>query len=104
MAATKLYVGNLNYQTNEDRLKEVFSQYGEVVSATIIAGRGFGFVELTTPEAAQSAIDAMNGTDLDGRTIRVSEAHSKPQGGGGRRGERGGGGGRTEFRRRGNRW
>jgi len=101
MAGTKLYVGNLNYQTTEEGLKEAFGQFGEVVSVTIVGGRGFGFVELTTPEAAQNAVDGLNGTELDGRMIRVSEALSKPRsGGGGDRGGRGGErGGRSDFRR-----
>lgn len=95
--ATKLYVGNLAYSTTEDELREKFSQYGEVDSVNVIMDRdtgrskGFGFVEMGSEDAAKAAIDSLNGTELDGRTIKVSE--SKPQerrpGGGGR-----GGGGR----------
>jgi len=99
--ATKLYVGNLAYTTTEDELREKFSQFGEVESVNVIMDRdtgrskGFGFVEMGSEDAAQAAIEAMNGTEIDGRTIKVSE--SKPQerrpGGGGRGGGRGGFGG-----------
>ena len=107
--ATKLYVGNLAYTTTEDELREKFSQFGEVESVNVIMDRdtgrskGFGFVEMGSEDAAQAAIEAMNGTEIDGRTIKVSE--SKPQerrpGGGGRGGGRGGfgggGGGRCRY-------
>lgn len=107
--ATKLYVGNLAYTTTEDELREKFSQFGEVESVNVIMDRdtgrskGFGFVEMGSEDAAQAAIEAMNGTEIDGRTIKVSE--SKPQerrpGGGGRGGGRGGfgggGGGRGRY-------
>lgn len=76
----KLYVGGLSYDTTEDGLKDLFSQVGTVDSATIImdkfSGRskGFGFVEMSTEEEAQKAIDELNGKELDGRTIVVNEA------------------------------
>ena len=78
--ATKLYVGSLPYSTTDERLKEVFSQAGNVTSATVIidkmSGRskGFGFVEMSTEEEAQKAIEMFNGKDLDGRNIVVNEA------------------------------
>ena len=78
--ATKLYVGSLPYSTTDERLKEVFSQAGNVTSASVIidkmSGRskGFGFVEMSTEEEAQKAIEMFNGKDLDGRNIVVNEA------------------------------
>ncbi len=79
----KLYVGNLLYELTEDQLKELFSQAGNVVSATIIrypdSGRskGFGFVEMSNEEEAQKAVDTLNGQDYNGRKLIVSEA--RPQ-------------------------
>ncbi len=76
----KLYVGNLPYETNEDGLKEMFSEVGTVESAAIImdkfSGRskGFGFVEMSTEEEAQKAIDDLNGKEIEGRGIVVNEA------------------------------
>ncbi|HAH04165.1 MAG: RNA-binding region RNP-1 (RNA recognition motif) [Parcubacteria group bacterium GW2011_GWA2_43_17] len=76
----KLYVGSLPYSTTNDSLKAGFSQAGTVVSATVIqdkmSGRskGFGFVEMSTDEEAQSAIEMFDGQDFDGRTIKVNEA------------------------------
>lgn len=91
----KLYVGNLVYEASDDDLKNHFSQAGNVVSATIIRFRdtgrskGFGFVEMETEEAAQKAIDSLNGQDYKGRKLVVSEARPpKPRnnfGGGERR-------------------
>ena len=81
----KIYVGNLNYQTTEETLNSVFSQYGEVVSAVIIKDRfteqskGFGFIEMADDNAIDSAVATMNGKDLDGRRIRVNIAEDKPQ-------------------------
>ena len=105
---TKLYVGGLPYSTTEQQLSELFAQQGSVTSAKVITdkftgqSRGFGFVEMATGEEAQKAISALNGTQMDGRTITVNEA--KPQekrtgGGGGGYGGGGGGGGE-----RGGRW
>jgi RNA recognition motif-containing protein len=81
----KLYVGNLSYNTREDGLRELFSPFGTVASAKIITDRdtgsskGFGFVEMETEEAAGAAIAATNGTDLDGRQIKVNEAQDRPR-------------------------
>jgi RNA recognition motif-containing protein len=78
--AKKLYVGGLPYATTEDELREAFSQAGSVDSASIImdkmSGRskGFGFVEMTTDEEAQKAIELWNGKDFGGRTLTVNEA------------------------------
>lgn len=94
-----IYVGNLSYQTGEEHLRTAFEQYGEVRSAAVIMDRetgrskGFGFVEMDDDGAAQNAIEALNGTELDGRQIKVNEARPRadraPRGGGG-------GGGRRE--------
>ena len=108
--AKKLYVGGLSYSTTEDALKETFSQAGTVETATIIndklSGRskGFGFVEMSTDEEAQKAIDMLNGKELDGRTLTVNEARpmtDRPprrdfNRGGGGRGFGGGGGHRRD--------
>jgi RNA recognition motif-containing protein len=78
--ATKLYVGNLSYQTQEHDLRESFSQFGEVVSATLVTdrdtgrSRGFGFVEMSTEAEAQSATQGLNGHELDGGALKVNEA------------------------------
>jgi RNA recognition motif-containing protein len=78
-----LYVGGLPYRTTEDELKETFSVAGNVASAIIIIDRmsgrskGFGFVEMETEEEAQTAIDKLNGAEMGGRTISVSEARKK---------------------------
>ena len=79
----KIYVGNLNYSTTEEKLEEVFSAYGSVASAVIVTdkytdqSKGFGFVEMAEESAAAAAISALNGTELDNREIRVNEAHDK---------------------------
>jgi RNA recognition motif-containing protein len=76
----KLYVGNLPFSATEDSLKEAFSQFGTVESVAIITDRdtgrskGFGFIELGTQQEAAEAISKMNSTEMDGRTIKVSEA------------------------------
>jgi len=100
----KLYVGNLPFSATEDSLKGVFSQFGTVESVTIITDRdtgqskGFGFVELSTKQEAAEAISKMNSAEMDGRTLKVSEAHPQvPREGTGA--GRGQGGGRGGFRR-----
>ena len=93
-----IYVGNLPFSISEDGLRQVFEAHGEVSSAKIITdrlsgkSRGFGFVEMPNNDQAQAAVDALNGSDLDGRALTVSEA--RPREGGGGRGGYGGGGGR----------
>lgn len=78
--SNKLYVGNLNYRTDASSLEGLFSQYGEIVSVNIVSdkmtgrARGFAFVEMGSHEAAQAAIDGLNGVELDGRQLRVNEA------------------------------
>lgn len=101
----KLYVGNLAYSTDEDALRKVFEQHGAVESVNVITDRdtgrskGFGFVEMADAGQAQAAIDALNGTELDGRTIKVSESKPKERRPGGGGGGRGGGGFRSGNRR-----
>jgi len=91
----KLYVGGLPYSVTEDKLQEIFSAHGTVESARVITdrftgrSRGFGFVEMSTEEEAQTAIDSLNGSDLDGRSLTVNEARPQENRGGG-----GGGGDR----------
>ncbi|MFP4258579.1 MAG: RNA recognition motif domain-containing protein [Desulfovermiculus sp.] len=78
----KMYVGNLPFSSTEDDLRDLFSQYGEVQSANIIydretgRSRGFGFVEMAE-ESADSAIEALNGNEFGGRTLRVNEARPR---------------------------
>lgn len=101
--AKKLYVGGLSYDTTEATLKDAFSQAGTVESATIIMdkmtnrSKGFGFVEMSSDEEAQKAIETLNGKELDGRTITVNEARPMepraPRQGGFNRDKRGFGGG-----------
>ncbi len=90
MHGSKLYVGGLPYQVTEDQLREIFSAHGTVESATVITDRmtsrskGFGFVEMSSQEEAQAAIDTLNGTDLEGRKLTVNEAKPRqPRSGGG---------------------
>jgi RNA recognition motif-containing protein len=91
--AKKLYVGNLSYNTTEDTLRNLFSEFGSVSSAKIIFNRdtgeskGFGFVEMSSDEEANAAINGANGREFEGRQLRVNEAMDKPHhdrfGGGG---------------------
>ncbi len=97
MNSNKLYVGGLPYQVTEDKLREIFSAHGTVESATVIMDRmtgrskGFGFVEMSSQEEAQAAIDTLNGTDLEGRKLTVNEAKPRqPRSGGGGGGGYGG--------------
>ena len=117
---TKLYVGGLPYSVTEGKLQDIFSAHGTVESANVISdkftgqSRGFGFVEMSSGAEAQKAIESLNGTQLDGRTLTVNEAKPMAKregfgGGGGGGGNRGGGGGGRGGRGgdgggRGNRW
>jgi RNA recognition motif-containing protein len=97
--AVKLFVGGLSFSTSNERLREVFAAVGTVESAAVVTdrdtgrSRGFGFVEMATPEDAEQAISKLNGTSVDGRTIQVERAKSPGTGGGGGRG----GGGRPRW-------
>lgn len=112
--STKLYIGNLAFQTTSEDLQQLFAQAGTVESASVVEdrmtgrSRGFAFVEMSTKEEAASAIDQFNGKEVGGRALKVNEAKPRENrgggggrgfGGGGNRGgfggNRGGGGGRS---------
>jgi RNA recognition motif-containing protein len=108
--STKLFVGNLSFNTTENDLQDTFAAHGTVVEANLMMDRatgrprGFGFITMSSAEEAQKAIDALNGTELDGRALTVNIARPREErsgggGGGGRRefGGGGGGGGRREY-------
>ena len=112
--ATKLYVGNLAFQTTSEELQSLFAQAGTVESASVVEdrmtgrSRGFAFVEMATAEEANAAIEQLNGKEVGGRALKVNEAKPREnrgggggrggfggnRGGGGYGGNRGGGGGR----------
>ncbi len=79
-----IYVSNLNYSTKTESLQNLFAQYGEVSSASVIMdretgrSRGFGFVEMSNDEEAERAIDALNGSEFEGKVLRVNESRPKP--------------------------
>ena len=99
----KLYVGNLTYGITDSQLQQLFEAHGTVQSAQVIIDRdtgrskGFGFVEMGSDAEAQAAIAALNGKDVEGRSLTVNEARPKPEGGGGRGGPGGGRGGRGGY-------
>ena len=107
--AKKLFVGGLSWDTTDDGLRQAFASYGEITEAKVITdratgrSRGFGFVTFAQDEDAKTAMTKMDGTSLDGKTIKVNEAQEKsPRPGGGRPGGgfgggRGGGGGRNRW-------
>lgn len=74
MQGSKLYVGNLSYSVTNEQLEKLFSNYGEVRQANIIEGKGFGFVEMSNQSEAERAKEALNGSEFNGRTLRVNEA------------------------------
>ena len=83
--ATNLFVGNLPYSMDSDKLGQLFAQAGQVVSAKVISdkysgrSRGFGFVEMTTDEETKKAIELLNGKDVDGRALVVNEARPREE-------------------------
>jgi RNA recognition motif-containing protein len=77
MEGSKLYVGNLSYSVDDKQLEELFSTHGSVQSANVIGSKGFGFVELGNKSEAEKARDALDGTEFEGRTLKVNEA--RPQ-------------------------
>ena len=93
----KLYVGNLSFDTTDDKLRELFEQYGPTESVNVIMdretgrSRGFGFVEFESADSARAAQDALDGKEFEGRALRVNEAQERRGGGGGGRGGYGGG-------------
>ncbi len=105
---SKLYVGNLAYTVSNDDLHDLFSQAGQVQSATVITdkfsgqSKGFGFVEMTTAEEVAKAISQFNDSELKGRNIKVNEARPRESSFGGNRDRNSGGGGGASRGR--NRW
>src|SRR5207247_7686917 len=111
---TKLFVGNLSFNATQNQLQDLFAAHGNVIEVDVIMDkfsgrpRGFGFVTMETKEAAEAAVQALNGKDLDGRALTVNEARPREErprsgggggyGGGGGRGDRGGRG-RREYSR-----
>ncbi len=97
---TNIYVGNLPYDATEEQLRELFGAHGSVERVNLITdrmtgqSRGFGFVEMVDQAAAEAAIEAINGTELNGRTLNVNVARPKTERRGGGGGRRGGGYGR----------
>ena len=107
----KLFVGGLSWGTTDDSLKTAFAEFGEVTEAKVITdresgrSRGFGFVTFESSEHAEAAVTALDGTEIDGRSVRVNEAQERsPRGGGGGGGRGGGGGGGRGGYGGGNRW
>ena len=102
-----IFVGNLSFGSTEDTIRTLFEAYGTVDRVSVVTdrdtgrARGFGFVEMSVDEEADRAIAALNGRDLDGRTLNINEARPKEDrgGGGGFRGNRSGGGGGGRQRR-----
>jgi cold-inducible RNA-binding protein len=94
----KLYVGNLSYSVKDSDLEDLFAAHGTVLSAQVVVDRdtgrskGFGFVEMTSDQEAQAAIEALNGREMEGRNLTVNEARPREDRGGGRGGYGGGGG------------
>lgn len=103
MSQNKLYVGNMPYSLTESDLEEAFGAYGNVQSVNIVMDRetgrprGFAFVEMSTDEEAQAAIDGLNDRDLGGRNLTINVARPRENRGGGGRGGFGGGGGRGGY-------
>ena len=102
-----IFVGNLDFNANEESVRSLFERYGQVNSARIMTdretgrSRGFAFVEMTDAGEAEKAIAALNGTELGGRALTINEAKpktDKPRSGGGRFGGGGGGRGRDDYR------
>ena len=85
IVTNNLYVGNLSYETNEETLRTLFAEYGQIESVNLITDRytgrprGFAFVDMATEEAARTAISELNGQDVDGRQIKVAEAKPRKQ-------------------------
>lgn len=93
-----IYIGNLSFETTEDQLRQSFEEYGNVSTVNIIAdkysgkSRGFAFVEMSTKDEAMKAISGLNGFEIDGRALNVSEAKPRKD-----NGNRGGGGYRNSY-------
>lgn len=74
MQSSKVYVGNLSYSVGNSQLEQLFAEHGEVKEARVIEGKGFGFVEMSNVDDALKAKEALDGTEFDGRTLKVDEA------------------------------
>ena len=98
-----IYVGNLPYSVTEEDLRDLFSEFGEIISCNVISDRytgqskGFGFVEMADSTAAEQSIQALDGSELQGRTIKVNQAKPRPSNRGGGGGGGGYGGGRSHY-------
>jgi len=103
MSTSKLFVGNISFNTTENDLQDAFAAHGTVVEANLMTDRatgrprGFGFVTMGTPEEAQAAINGLNGASVDGRALTVSEAKPREERGGSSGGGRRPQGGRREY-------
>ena len=101
----KIFVGNMSFGTDENKLRDLFSQHGEVEEVTIVTDRetgrprGFAFITMRDDAQADAAISALNGQEVDGRALSVNQARPRPAGGGGGRGPRPGGGYGGEHRK-----
>ena len=101
--SSKLYVGNLSFNTTTQDLEEMFGAHGTVESTNIIEdretgrSRGFGFVEMSSKEEGEAAISTLNGKEIDGRALTVNEAKPREERSGGGGGNRGGGGGGSRW-------
>ncbi|NIQ12907.1 MAG: RNA-binding protein [Candidatus Dadabacteria bacterium] len=110
MQGNKLYVGNLDYSIDEEKLMELFDNYGEIISVKVIDGRGFGFIEMANSEQASNAMEELNETEFVGRTLKINEARPQEDSGNsgrgfgkGRRNNRGNRGHSTNRGNKGNR-
>ena len=97
MQGSKLYVGNFSYTATKEELEELFTKFGQIKEIKIIEGRGFGFVEMSSPAEAEKAKEALDGSDFKGFTLKVDEARPPRKKQGGRPPRRGGP--RRDFRR-----
>ncbi len=79
MQGSNLYVGNLSYSVTENQLKELFSNHGEVKEVRVIDGKGFGFVEMIDMTGAEKAMEALNDSEFEGRTLKVDEARPRSE-------------------------
>jgi RNA recognition motif-containing protein len=99
----RIYVGNLSYSTTDDQLRDLFAAYGTVASANVVTdrlsgdSRGFGFVEMGSADEARTAVTALDGKELGGRQLKISEAKERAAGGGRERSSQGGGYGRDRY-------
>jgi len=79
MQGNKLYVGNLSYSVTNEQLEKLFSPHGQVQTANVIGDKGFGFVEMANSSEAEAAKEALDGTDFEGRNLKVDEARPQRQ-------------------------